>query len=91
MTFGRIRKELRKAENSALLQGNCKEAPPTGASLGLTGAPLLPLVSNQCLIVLDRQLLATVFGNPLLWVDGLYLRYKRCATAVHTNTKAPSE
>jgi hypothetical protein len=58
------------------MQGNCAAAPPSAASLGLSGAPLLPLLPYQCLLITDMQLLQTDF-NSELWLNGLYIRYRR--------------
>jgi hypothetical protein len=55
------------------MQGNCTGAPPSAASLGLSGAPLLPLLPYQCLLVADAQLLGM---DSQLWLDGLYVRYR---------------
>jgi hypothetical protein len=56
------------------MQGNCAGAPPSAASLGLSGAPLLPLLPYQCLLIADVQLLRTSEDSQL-WLDGLYVRY----------------
>jgi hypothetical protein len=56
------------------MQGNCRGAPPSAASLGLSGAPLLPLLSYQCLLIADVQLL---WVDSQLWLDGIYVRYRR--------------
>jgi hypothetical protein len=58
------------------MQGNCAGAPPSAASLGLSGAPLLPLLPYQCLLIADVQLLFTE-ENTQLWLDGLYVCYSR--------------
>jgi hypothetical protein len=58
------------------MQGNCAGAPPSAASLGLSGAPLLPLLPYQCLLIADVQLLKTSWDTQL-WLDGLYVRYRR--------------
>jgi hypothetical protein len=57
------------------MQGNCAGAPPSAASLGLSGTPLLPLLPYQCLLIADINLLGTAYHE--LWVDGLYVRYRR--------------
>jgi hypothetical protein len=58
------------------MQGNCAGAFPSDTSLGLSGAPLLPLLPYQCLLIADVQLLSTT-ENSQLWLDGLYVRYSR--------------
>jgi hypothetical protein len=58
------------------MQGNCAGAPPSAASLGLSGAPLLPLLPYQCLLISDMRLLGLGFSSQL-WLDGLYVRYRR--------------
>lgn len=76
------------------VQGNCEEEPRDElyASMGLTGAPLLPFRNRQCLVVTDQRVLDTSRGSdgtdagvPLaisrLWLDGLYLRYRRSERA----------
>jgi hypothetical protein len=58
------------------LQGNCAGAPPSAASLGLSGASLLPLLPYQCLLIADVNLLDTELDSQL-WLDGVYVRYRR--------------
>jgi hypothetical protein len=60
------------------MQGNCAAAPPSAASLGLSGAALLPLLPYQCLLIADMDLLYAV-STSQLWLDGLYVRYRRTA------------
>ena len=76
------------------MQGNCSEQPGEElyAEMGLQGAPLLPLKARQCLVVGDQRFLDTSRGDSdseatelldisRLWLDGLYLRYKRTPRA----------
>jgi hypothetical protein len=62
------------------MQGNCAAAPPSAASLGLSGAQpaLLPLLPYQCLLIADMDLLFASRPSQL-WLDGLYVRYSRTA------------
>lgn len=58
-----------------------------------SGAPLLPLLEGQCLLAGDRKFLDTFRGSTegdtsavtgdwhRLWLDNLYLRYKRTPKA----------
>jgi hypothetical protein len=57
------------------MQGNCAGAPPSVASLGLSGAPLLPLLPYQCLLIAGTNLLWTS-SDSQLWLDGIYVRYR---------------
>jgi hypothetical protein len=52
-------------------------APPSAASLGLNGAPLLPLLPKQCILVADTDLGWLYSPTARLWLDGLYFRYRR--------------
>jgi hypothetical protein len=56
------------------MQGNCAGAPPSAASMGLSGAPLLPLLPLQCFLIADTNLWRS---GSQLWLDGLYVRYRR--------------
>jgi hypothetical protein len=60
------------------MQGNCAAAPPSAAPLGLSGAALLPLLPYQCLLIADMDLLYAESPSQL-WLDGLYVRYRRTA------------
>lgn len=48
---------------------------PTHAGLGLSGVGLLPVKQSQCMLVADRNLLAS--SSAALWLQGLYVRLRR--------------
>lgn len=55
------------------LQGACKDAIPESLSAELGEPALLPLLPNQCLVLVDATLVSLQAGDKL-WLDGLYLR-----------------
>lgn len=57
------------------LQGNCSALPPpVGSEFNVSGPDLLPLLSNQCLLVMDASHIA-LSGD--VWLDSLYIRFQR--------------
>ena len=55
-----------------LMQANCTGLPEPSATVPSTHAPMLPLSSGQCLLLVDTDLLYV--GGTSLWLDGLYVR-----------------
>ena len=55
-----------------MMQGNCPEEPPEALTSFLTGAPLLPRLPTQCLVVTDAPFLSLTDGP--LWFDNVYMR-----------------
>lgn len=60
------------------MQGNCTKPVPSAEDLGIDGAqspPLLPLLPDQCVLVVDSPVFDLGLGGRLL-LEGVYIRVK---------------
>lgn len=72
--------------SSVCLQGNCQAAVP---DLGISGAAMLPVQPQQCVVITDRRMMDTAPDSDMLWVDGLYMRYQRSPAVQTYNAGVP--